>query len=332
MSDVSGISVSDVLGLSQPLTKLIEVCSSAIGMAYKPLHERRMTDAKVYEIKQIGEAIRENSDLAVNYQYRNVGIDATNTESLEQRTKNRLLYEEMKRQQNVEAVIANAYSELTGKETVSEKPVDEDWKNCFFNIAKDISSDDMRRIWGRILASEISTPGSFSMRTLDVIRSISRVEAEEFQRIAPAVMRTGNDLFVPSSEDLLDKYGIRYSSILALDECGLLVLNKSGILHKIQQSVIFTKNMIMILESRDESTKEIGHGAYLLTKAGRELFGILNVESNIDFFCDFAEELYQANKPRIKIRIHKVNTISDSNINYEDDPTKEFGVENCQDQ
>lgn len=68
------------------------------------------------------------ADLPVNYQYRNVGIDATNTESLEQRTKNRLLYEEMKRQQNVEAVVVNAYSELTGKETVSEKPVDEDWK------------------------------------------------------------------------------------------------------------------------------------------------------------------------------------------------------------
>ena len=37
----------------------------------------------------------------------------------------------------------------------------------FFNIAEDISSDDMQALWGRIFAGKIKQPKSHSLRTLD---------------------------------------------------------------------------------------------------------------------------------------------------------------------
>lgn len=38
MTDISGIEISDVFGLSEPLSKLIDVASAACGKVYEPLH------------------------------------------------------------------------------------------------------------------------------------------------------------------------------------------------------------------------------------------------------------------------------------------------------
>lgn len=44
--------IKDLAGLSQPLTKLVEVISIGIGKLYEPAHIKRMANAKAYEIKQ----------------------------------------------------------------------------------------------------------------------------------------------------------------------------------------------------------------------------------------------------------------------------------------
>lgn len=325
MSDVKGFEISDILGLSQPLTKLIEVCSSAIGTVYKPRHERKMTDAKVYEIKQIGEAIRENSDLPVNYQYRNIGVNATDTEDLMQRAKNRWLLEEMKRQQNVEAVADNAYDELSSKDRVSEKPVDEDWKTRFFDIAKGISSEEMQHIWGKILAGEIEQPGSFSMRTLDVIRNLSQDEAKAFQGILPFLVQLSRrKMIIPGSSGLLEQYNVQTTTLTLLSECGLIG-SENGNMFKFElngkrSATMYSNGMIMFLSCKAGMHKTVTFGGYSLTKAGIELERILNYEPNNDFFANLASEYYSRNNDSIEIAVHTINYITESKIDYNDKP------------
>ena len=62
MSDVTGLQVSDILGLSEPLTKLIETVSTGMGMLYEPIHLKRRAKAKAEEIKLISDAIIANSN------------------------------------------------------------------------------------------------------------------------------------------------------------------------------------------------------------------------------------------------------------------------------
>ncbi|APO80190.1 DUF2806 domain-containing protein [Pseudomonas putida] len=59
----------------------------------------------------------------------------------------------------------------------------EDFVNRWKNEAKFISSNAAQAIWGRVLAQEVSSPGSISLRTLDVIRNISKIEAINFNNI-----------------------------------------------------------------------------------------------------------------------------------------------------
>ena len=64
----------------------------------------------------------------------------------------------------------------------AEKPEPE-WVSRFFDIAAGITTEQLQYLWGRILAGEIKQPGSFSLRTLDVLRNLSRKEAESFVKL-----------------------------------------------------------------------------------------------------------------------------------------------------
>lgn len=67
LDGMSGIEISDVFGLSEPLSKLIDVASAACGKVYEPLHIKKLADAKAYEIKKISEAIESTTNLASHY-------------------------------------------------------------------------------------------------------------------------------------------------------------------------------------------------------------------------------------------------------------------------
>lgn len=60
--------------------------------------------------------------------------------------------------------------------------IEDDWLNTFSRSAEDKTSDDLRRLYSRILAGEIRQPGSFSLRTLQFISAISRKEADSISK------------------------------------------------------------------------------------------------------------------------------------------------------
>ena len=115
MGDVTGLQVSDILGLSEPLTKLIETVSTGMGMLYEPIHLKRRAKAKAEEIKLISDAIIANSNLPISYQHGNVGIDSSDIENLMRRMQQRVLQEEITKQQSFQQLS----EELTKAQTES---------------------------------------------------------------------------------------------------------------------------------------------------------------------------------------------------------------------
>lgn len=57
---------------------------------------------------------------------------------------------------------------------------EEDWLNAFGTISQDITSDEMRERFARLLAGEMRKPGSFSVATLRAISSMNQLLAAEF--------------------------------------------------------------------------------------------------------------------------------------------------------
>lgn len=314
------MSTTEVIqALVSPAEKLIEAVSGAIGRAYEPRHIRRMADAKAYELKMISDAVRNNSDVPIVYDSTGVSIDTSNFEEIAKRASSRLAYQEITKQQNIEAVADNAYQELQGTDSVSSAPVDPDWMFRFFNAVENISNVDMQKIWGRILAGEIQSPNRYSYRTLEKLRNITTEEAQLFQKVAALSLANGNHKFLLNDDSLINKYGIYFSHILNLEECGLmssqsLSLNLS--ISNEETEVVWNSHILGKIVGTTPEVEKISLSIYIFTEAGCQLLDAIQPEQSKTYLLDCLEYI-RRDYQKANVTAHNINFISaDGQINY----------------
>ena len=295
MSDVNGIEISDVLGLSQPLTKLIETVSVGIGKIYEPCHVKRMAKARAEEMRLISSTINDQMQLPMKYEDGHVSIDAADANELVQRAQNRFLFQEMRKQQNIEAVVAGAYQNLETVDHVAETAVDTDWILRFFDSVATIGDGDMQILWGKILAGEVRQPGSFSLRTLETVKNISRKEAECFQKVAPLILSDDDARFVVRDGNFLEKYDVSFDMLMLLGDCGLMdvtgtVCRNYEITRGTKASLLQTEDFVLMSAGKEDRRMLIN--VHPLTRAGCELFSTLNYRPSIRYFTAVADHIW----------------------------------------
>lgn len=310
-----------VTALVSPVNKLLDIVSSMFGKAYEPKHMRKIADAKAYEIKVIGEAIRANSDLPIAYDKSQITIDATNFEELVKRAGNRLAIQEIVRQQNIENVVDYAYSDLKGQAPVDSVKPDDDWLLRFFSSVEDISNDEMQMLWGRLLAGEIKKPHSYSLRTLGTLKNLSSVEALDFSRACRVAIRQNKDIFIVNDETTLRAHGLLYSNMLSLQECGLL--NADSLLHftndlAVSGVVIYShKKRIIIVKNQSDKPTSISLQVFTMTKAATELARIVTPdESEQDAIINAT--YIKGHAPSCSVSVHLIiEATDDSSVRYQ---------------
>ena len=81
--------------LVEPTMKLLDMVGGAIGTLYEPKHKRKMADATFYEIEQVSEALRKNSDVLVSYNNGDVIANVPEWNDFLARTKHRRICQEL---------------------------------------------------------------------------------------------------------------------------------------------------------------------------------------------------------------------------------------------
>lgn len=267
----------------KPIEKLIDVVSKAIGTIYEPrqIVRKAKAEAKSESIK----AIEKAKTQAI------IDGDMGKAQYLD-RVNDRLINKETKRQKNIEEVVAVAGTLLQTEDKVSENPIDQDWTTRFFDIIQDVSDNEMQVLWGQILAGEIKQPKSYSLRTLETLRNMTKDEAETFQKVAQFVL-VQDEAFLFSSDDVLVKYGINYSKIAKLIEIGLL---QPGVFVRRQyvstnmtdeQYVIIYGDLVVLITIKP-NTSTFSIPIRLLTTVGKELVKLVDITPNIDYLKEFA--------------------------------------------
>lgn len=282
--------IKDLVGLSEPLKKLIEVVSNGVGALTKPYLIKKTADAKAYEIKTIAQAVKDNQvDLKeIGYNEEKVQLKSLDVESLqqemtiEQRAQIRIDYKEQKKQRNIENITQSAAKNLENESSVSEEPVDEDWTTRFFDYAEDVSNEEMQEIWGRILAGEIKQPNSFSLRTLEFVRNLTKQEAQVFTKAANFVISSWSPfIFQGKGDDSLSKLGLSFEEQLLLTEIGILQTetNISRRLFKTEQdsTMIFESGKYIIRTIKKANTPEHRIPILRFSKIGVELLSLLSI-------------------------------------------------------
>lgn len=284
--------VKDLTGLGAPITKLIEVVSSGIGVLYKPRSIRKEAEAMAYAVNVIGSAKATAEAEKLNAiglaQAANNIVLADADKDILSRAKARIIYRELQRQTNIEAISEAAINELPSH--VSSDPVDEDWRTRFFDIAENISNSDMQMLWGKVLAGEVAQPGSYSLRTLDVLKNLTQHEAHLFQQARNLVF---DDEFILKIDHKLtfEKYGLTFSDILELRAAGILQegdnLNITVTVDPADSPIIFLNNGLSILIMCPTAPK-VTFYVITLTSAGRELITLIKPNPNMLYLNDLA--------------------------------------------
>lgn len=222
--------------------------------------------------------------------------------TLEQRAAYRLLHTELRAQSNIDRTVYYAAIELQQAEDVSSDPVDDDWITRFFGIVEEITTDRMQKLWGTILAGEVKKPGSFSLRTLDVLRNLSQSEAVAFGRLAelvlssPAAKDTPFVAVIANFDRIQKLVGLTLANLLRLQDAGLLVVDTTLVTNVESNDptgnppqVTLLNGKLMLLMVFKKNKHKVPLKAVILTEAGTELLPLLDPVGNREYLQMLAD-------------------------------------------
>lgn len=134
----------------------------------------------------------------------------------------------LRREVNVAKAVVEAEDILASDDAAPpEKQPTEDWLFHWAESAGSVSDADMHKLWGKVLAQEFRGPGTWSLRALNFLRTLTREDAELIEKaamliIAPTIMYLGHGFEVHS--------GLALPDLLVLEELQL-VAGSSGMLN-----------------------------------------------------------------------------------------------------
>ena len=287
------------------IEKLIEVISQGIGTLYKPTAIRREAKARAFEIE-----VLEKAKAKATAESKFIELETYNV--IEQK----FLHQQIKKQNNIDQIVNVAIEQINQQEDVSSNKVDPDWTTRFFNIAEDISNDEMQKLWGRILSGEVKQPGSFSLRTMEVLKNLTKEEAEIFTKFAQLKISAFNNQVIPYTDKnfLESQFKISYKQILLMSELGLIIATSDLALLSTGDGIL--RNNLLVYgdigiyiskaDTVDTSVKIIS-----FTKTGSELSNLITIETDskyLDYICR------SFNTPTSKIQLGKLAILNGETI------------------
>lgn len=297
--------MEDLLGIGKGTEKLIEVIANAVGAIYKPFGIRREAEAEAYKISLIEKAKSEQKAeevrLLANAKKDEILILDAASSTLEERAQSRKRFDELRRQRNLESVFVGAFKHM--REEVSQDPVDPDWLQALIDYAEEANSQQMQDLWSRVLAGETELPGSFSYRSMETLKKMSKKDAELFQ----AACEIASHFKDSDAMMIIENFENRISSMMGMgtEEINLqkyqlgvvnrMTLNDVGVLHK--DSIVcskFKKEFELIVTGKalkmSPKSEQSKYTCYQFTQVGNELAKLISPTYDSSYFDNFIEK------------------------------------------
>ena len=254
-------------GLSKVGNALIEKISDAIGGLAKPWQMVRVAKAEA----QV-EMIRSQAKIAIS--------------ETEERAILRMVREEGKRQENIESITAKAIPELSPE--AKPETLENDWLVYFFDRCRLVSDDEMQTIWSKILAGEANKPKSFSRRTVDLVATLDKADAELFTNFCTFLWTASGSvpMIFDVNDQIFKNFGINFMSLTHLDDIGLISFSNIMTFSRLslpRRAMLSYYGQHVIIEFPDDQNN-LGTGHALLTRAGQELANICSSTPSEEYF------------------------------------------------
>lgn len=177
----------------------------------------------------------------------------------------------------------------------SDEKINEDWLFRWRDYTGEVSTADLQLVWGRVLAGEIKSPGSYSLRCLDFLRSISREEAELIEAMSCLVI--GSFIWKPKVDSSYT-LPLGYDRILELEELGLIGNVGGGLGVSMKDSsdepswikVLVSNGKCLVVRNTNKAAV-LNIPAYAVTKLGVQVAALGNAQPNIGYLQQLARTL-----------------------------------------
>ena len=191
---------------------------------------------------------------------------------------------------NLAAVIEKAAPDIVSNEVKIKE--DNDFFYGLFEYAKSVTSEEVQNLVAKILAGEYNSPETYSMSTLQVLRSMGKNELANFSNFASLhVERHGflKDFFNFNEKTLAARKGIdvEYGDFLELQNLGLIRAGDHATLVNMEQGNIIqlsTPSGILLLKTSSERVNWHFPTCYGLTRAGKEIMQHIDIHKSEIFF------------------------------------------------
>ena len=191
-----------------------------------------------------------------------------------------VIAEEIKKQINLHDVLLRAEQilEEKGDGRVNDDPIDPDWFEGYRGFAEKAQREEMKDMWAKVLAGEAENPGTFSLRTFQLIQNLTAREAELICKCLS--LRSHNFIVLTQKGGNLGLKGfLDYGEVLELESIGVISGDGGNIARtipiKANDSLAFINNdKVMVVENGSSEEKEISCNILMLTGIGQNLADI----------------------------------------------------------
>lgn len=189
--------------------------------------------------------------------------------------------------------------------TKNDNTISDDWLNAFEKEAVQKSSDEMKMLFGKILAGEIRNPSSFSIRTLKLLSQLDNQAADLFHRLCSITISQtyGEDVYdarVVSlngnpAQNSLNNYGLGFDELNILSEYGLIISDYNSYMgygsqrantNLVSLPIKYNNEYYGLFKTDQTNHKDLRLSGVTFTKSGKELLGIVDITPNDYYTAD----------------------------------------------
>lgn len=214
------------------------------------------------------------------------------------------------------------YSEIHSDSRIDETTnQDFDWYVRFYQAAGNVSDETMQDLWAKLLAGEVSKPSTYSFKTIDVLKNLSKKDAELFQQVCSYSFCNASQIpILPRYDGYLEKYNITYSDILTLSEQGLIfndgTIGQSVNINNESKVLFWDTETVMTIQSADGKDIKAYIREYPFTKVGYEISSLVPVNLSDEKYIEFATQISNKNKNYL-LGVYKVIALNGTSIRHD---------------
>jgi hypothetical protein len=203
----------------------------------------------------------------------------------------RIVHQELRREQNLEKIAYYTSKEAGSCSVAHEGDLDDEWLTQFFKNAQDVSTDQLQRLWARLLAGEIRSPGSYSIDTIDFLRRMTSARARQIQQIGPYIF-VNNMIII--TEFLTNQSWGRLEFWLELDNLGIVNRDLTNTFKSARpdrfDNTFPYGDKVLICKS-DARDKTIKMKIYRLTRLGAEILSLGRFDHDYQYLMSIGQEI-----------------------------------------